>query len=790
MDKNPPGEALEERVDALIHKNDFYRSRLDTFVSLYDAMVEGVAIHEIVYGPEGRAADYKIIDINKAFEAITAISRKEAMGKLATHLYHTAEAPYLALYERVARTGRPASFDTYFPPMDKHFSISVISPGKGLFATIFFDITERKKMEAALKESEGRFRSIVENTEAGYFFIDREGVIQDVNRSWAKMYRYDTPEEVIGRHFTRIQKTEDVEKAKAFVTGIMGGDSRLFSGEFSRQCHDGSVGYHTFSARPVVRLGEVIGIEGFIIDITDRKAAENALREREHDLSEAQRIAQVGNFRLAAVSERVSGSDELFRIFGLTRSQDTLNDFIDAAHPEDQEDIRRHVREVFKRGVPFDMEFRVVMKDREERTIHAIGRPVMDSKGGYREIVGTVQEITERKKLESQLFQARKMEAVGTLAGGIAHDFNNIISIVLGNAEICLEETPQESPIYGNLDEIRIASLRAKEVVKQLLSFSRHTEQKKKPIHLSDIVKESLSLLRASIPATVHIRQAIPDGLSPMMADPIQMHQVMLNLCTNAAQAMEEKGGVMDISLSAVVLHRDVSTDLYRLSPGNYLKLTVTDTGHGIDPRIRGRIFDPYFTTRPVGKGSGMGLSIVHGIVKSHGGGVFVYSEPGNGTSVKVYFPGIDSHQEKKNRQQESLPTGNERILFVDDEPAIVAVGKKMLERLGYQVTPITDPEAALALFKEKSDAFDLVITDMTMPKLTGDRLAREILALSPKTPVMLTTGFSDRIDSEKALQMGIRKYVEKPLNKEELAVAVRWAIDSRGSSSGESHVE
>ncbi len=396
------------------------------------------------------------------------------------------------------------------------------------------------------------------------------------------------------------------------------------------------------------------------------------------------------------------------------------------------------------------------------------------------EIIERKQAEQDKKKFETQLRQAHKMEAIGTLTGGIAHDFNNILGIIIGNTELALDDIPERSPAHFNLEEILKASRRAKDVVMQLLSFSRQTDQERKPIKLVPIIQDTVKLLRATIPMSVDIRQNIDDTSDTIFADPTQIHQLMLNLCTNAAHAMEDTGGILEIGIKNVVLDV-VSAALYPdLTAGEYVKLTISDTGPGINPEIRERVFDPYFTTKDVGKGTGMGLSVVHGIVKSHGGAIIIDSQLERGTTFSIFFQVVKKEAVEEIETEEELPFGSERILFVDDEASMVYVGRYRLERLGYKIEAKTSPVEALEAFHVNPDQFDLVITDMSMPQMTGDQLVKEILKTRPDMPTILCTGFSEKIDEDKAKEMGVRHYIEKPINKRDLAFMVRKVLDEK----------
>lgn len=432
------------------------------------------------------------------------------------------------------------------------------------------------------------------------------------------------------------------------------------------------------------------------------------------------------------------------------------------------------------------VEFTLTRKDGSRVDVEIRTYPV--TLAGEMAVLGIARDVTERKeaeeeriRLEAQLHHAQRMEAIGTLAGGIAHDFNNILGVIIGHADLALSELPKGSPANENLSEIRQAGLRAKDLVSQILLAARKKEQTLSVIQVAPIVKESLKLLRASLPSTVEIRQRIGDVLPPLLADPSQIQQVVINLCTNAAQAMEKSGGSLEVSMEAVFFEAPRSTPLFDLQEGLYLCLTVADTGPGIPDEIRDRIFEPYFTTKGVGKGSGLGLAVVQGIVHARGGGITVESRPEAGATFRVFLPAAKEaavELPEEPEDQTSILKGSERILFVDDEPAIMELGIRLLTRLGYAVEARASGTDALACFSRNPYRFDLVITDMTMPHMTGEDLARHILAIRPDIPIILCTGYSSRMAAEKANEIGIRKFVEKPLTANALARSVRHVLD------------
>ncbi len=386
-------------------------------------------------------------------------------------------------------------------------------------------------------------------------------------------------------------------------------------------------------------------------------------------------------------------------------------------------------------------------------------------------------EEVKRKHLEENLRQSQKMESIGTLAGGVAHEFNNILGGILGYTEIAIDDISEGSPVRESLDEVLKLSNRAKDVVKQILSYSRKGKQELKPLQPHLIIGESLKLLRSTLPTTIEISSTINEQSGNILADQTQLHQICMNLCMNAAHAMEDSGGVIDIGLVPVVLDSEDVKPYHDLKTGEYIKLTVSDTGSGIDSKNIDKIFDPFFTTKGVGKGTGMGLSVVHGIIKEHGGAIAVSSKVGEGTTFTVFLPKAETNSEKV-KSDDTIPTGTENILIVDDEEHMVFPQKKILERLGYSVTALTSSLEALNLFKKDPQRYDLIITDLTMPHLTGEKLASEIIAIRPDMPVIIATGYTDAIDSEKVKQSGIKAFIPKPCQKQDLARTIRLILD------------
>lgn len=406
--------------------------------------------------------------------------------------------------------------------------------------------------------------------------------------------------------------------------------------------------------------------------------------------------------------------------------------------------------------------------------------PIYDDTGEITGGISITIDLSEKKKLESQLQQTQKMEGIGTLAGGIAHDFNNILAPIILHSQMALEDIPPDNPLQTSIKEIYRAAKRARDLVKQILTFARRGKDNRIILRASLVIKEAVKFLRSTIPTTVDINYENKTDHDTISANPTQINQIVMNLCTNAAHSMKERGGSIDVILDSVEIDKDRKNGVTDLQKGEYLTLTVKDSGSGIPPEILDKIFEPYFTTKKSGEGTGLGLAIIHGIVKNCDGDISVKSEPGKGTTFVVYIPLVDEPPVIQEETKKDLPKGSERVLFVDDEEAAVTAMEKILKRLGYSITATTSSLKALELFRDNPESYDLVITDMTMPDMTGETLAEEIRLIRSDIPVILCTGFSDQIDEVKAHDAGIDEFMIKPINMNDIALAIRKVLDKK----------
>ena len=642
------------------------------------------------------------------------------------------------------------------------------------------DITERKKAEKEL-----RFHSMILSEIQDYVTAtDLAGHITYVNQAVCDQLGR-TREELIGESVEFYGEDPEVGATQAEIVEKTLQDGR-WRGEVVNYASSGDRRF--LDSRTSLILddnGQPVGMCGISTDITSRKEVEEALKKSEEKFAalfqlspEWMALNDVETGRYLEVNrafEKITGIHRQEAIgktsieLGLWQQPEDRSILLDKIHREgklDNHEIHFQMRNGEIREFLWSLE--VIPVNGIECSINVL-RDITDQKAQEK----------NRKKMEAQLRQAQKMEAIGTLAGGIAHDFNNILYAISGFAEMSAYLVEEQSELHENLNEILNACTRARDLIRQILAFSRMGDQEIQPVDMRMIVNEALRLLRASLPTTIEIRQNLTGNRCQVMADPTQIHQVLMNLCTNAHHAMQETGGVLDVNLESCVL-KDSEVNLYgNVPPGQYVKLSVSDTGHGIDPAILENIFDPYFTTKPKGMGTGMGLAVVDGIIKSYQGVIQVNSEPGHGTVFQILLPRLQDKAKKDIRTaSSSYLKGTERVLFVDDEKSIVEMVVRMLGHLGYHVTAGSNSIEALETFRLEPNKFDLVITDVTMPQMPGEVFTKEILKIRPDIPVIMCTGFSNLISEEKAKGIGIRAFLMKPIVMSDMSKTIREVLD------------
>ena len=625
------------------------------------------------------------------------------------------------------------------------------------------EVTQRARAEAQLRESKDRLSNILESITDAFFTLDRDWRFTYVNGRGEWLWK-KSRDELIGKHLWNdiAPKTvgtiiyEQYQKAMQEQVPV------------TFEAFSPTVGIwfeaHLYPSRD--------GLSVYARNITERRTAEEQL------LRLAVAVESVAEgINVASPDGTIQYANPAFcHITGYTQEEligRNARMFRSGRHDEA---FYQAIWDTVESGRTWSGRLTGKKKDGTVADFDLSASPITNRSGTIINYATITRDVTDELRQESQLRQAQKMQAIGTLAGGITHDFNNILAAIIGFTEMVFDESSPGSPGQRRLGLALRAARRGRELVRQILAFSRQGEKEYKPVKVSSILQEALKLLRPSLPSTIEIRQNISSADNLILADEVQIHQVLMNLCTNAAHAMRERGGVLEIALAAI--SREEEPLPAGMKPGPHVRLSVRDTGCGMTPETMERMFEPFFTTKQPGEGTGLGLSVVHGIVENHGGCIAVKSEPGKGTTFNLYFPEVEPGDHDASAVLSAVPKGCECLLFVDDEEMLVELNRERLQSLGYNVVTTTSSVQALEIFKEEPDRFDLVITDLTMPHLTGIDLARELLTVRPATKIILCSGLSETVPPETIKEVGIRMSVPKTMDRRELAELVRRVLD------------
>ncbi|MCE5333099.1 MAG: PAS domain S-box protein [Desulfobacteraceae bacterium] len=758
----------------------------------------------------------KVIAWNRAIEEMTGVPKDEMLGRgdgassvpfygeKHAHLVNLLDFPDNesdARYGKVRRKGRTLYAETFAPLVHENKGAHVLASAAPLIDVqgkrvgsieSIRDITEAVRQGGALRESQQLLLNIIDFLPDATFVIDTEGKVIAWNRAIEEMtgikasevlgkgdYEYALPfygerRPILIDMVSRPPDDMETRYAKTERKGA------VLSGEAYMPVLRGG-GTYLFGKASILKdsRGNVIGAIESIRDMSERRRMEEALTQAEHKFRGIFENAVLGIFQMSPEGKLLSANPAYARLLGYETPEELVGSELKIRDIFVQQDrLTELMRLIESARTVKEFEIQFYRKNRSIGWANINVLSVRDKEGKIVSIEGNAEDITRRKALESQLLQSQKMEAMGTLAGGIAHDFNNILSPIIGYSELSLQFISPASPLHHNMEQVVLAANRAKTLVKQILTFSRKTEQILMPVEVGIIAKEAVNLLRSSLPATIDMsyRSHANASRALVLSDPSQIHQIFMNLATNSAHAMSEEGGRLQIDLNITRITSASSAEFPELDLGEYLEIIVADTGHGMNEAVRARIFDPYFTTKGH-EGTGLGLAMVYGIVKSLRGAISVVSEENAGTTFRILLPICQTPSTTSLFSQATLPTGVGNILVVDDEKVMVELLQSMLKQLGYNVTARCSSQEALEAIKAHPGRFQLLITDQTMPQMTGSELAREIFKIRKDFPIVLCTGFSEKIDECGARALGISGFLMKPVGYRDLAVVVQKAL-------------
>ncbi len=663
----------------------------------------------------------------------------------------------------------------------------------GILARTFNHMTGKlKDTMNNLVKSEEKYRGIFENAIEGLFQSTIEGVICSANPAMARILGYRSPEELMAsvKDAKKQFYVNPTDREKLIEILKEQGEVFEYEVEFYRKNREKI--WVSISTRIIeTATNETPMLEGFITNITARKKAEEALAESKLYLDEIINAVADPVFVKDHKHRFVLVNNAMCEFLEKERSRILGRTDYDFVKKEEADLFIEKDRSVLDTGRE---SFNEELFTDSDNNVHTLitKKTLYKDRTGNKFIVGITRDITDQKKaeeekirLEARLIQSEKMEAIGTLAGGIAHDFNNILSVIIGYTELAMHQMDECNIEKDDLNEVLLAGERARDLVKQILTFSRMDKSELSPIVIKDVISDSIRMLRAVIPSNIEIRKKI-DIEGYILSNPTHINQIMLNLCSNAAHSMDATGGILEISLDKATIEGPDNPYGINVSQGKYIRITVSDTGKGMTPEVRGRIFEPYFTTKETGKGTGLGLSVIHGIVKTHNGEITCRANEEKGTTFEVFLPETDTTQEKGIRDLDiEFKKGTGKILIIDDEPTLVKLVAEMLKRIGYDIVSTTSSKEGLEIFNDSPNDFDLVITDMTMPGITGDMLAKEMISIRKDIPVILCTGFNEHISEREAHKIGIREFIMKPVNMKMLSEAIDRVIGHRQELTG-----
>jgi len=784
------------------HSEEMLTESERRYGSLFSHMLDGFAYCRMIFDDGGRPVDFVYLDVNARFRELTGLS--DVIGKTVSEVIpgiREAQPELLERYGRVALSGKSDRFEMYVKPLDIWFSLSVYSPQREHIAVVFQNITESKKAEQAIRDGERELRAIYDNVPLIMMLVDSDHRICKVNK-FAEQFLGGPGgilDQRVGEGLRCLQALDDpkecglgpncqdcILRRTVLETLVTGQSHQQIEVRATLLLEGGSQELVFVLSTARLDLRGQVRVLVTLEDISKRKQAEEQLHQQLQLMSCITEKCTDSIFVTDEQGRVTFLNPEGERVFGFEACEilgRDLHDMIHHHHPDGRPYPASEciTMKTLETGQP-SRNFEEVYFRKDGSIVEVSGSAAVLG-NGRRGVVQILRDVTGQRQAMRAKMHSQKLEALGTLAGGIAHDFNNILAAINSNAHLALSELQEGRSVEMCLSEIAKAGARGADLVRRILGFSRSEEQKREVQQLEPVVEEALRLVRATLPAMIETHTDFAADLPPVSIDPSQIHQVIVNLATNAAHAIGDAPGQIEVRLELQDVDSEDDTRSCKLQVGRYVKLYFSDSGSGMLPAIRERIFDPFFTTKPVGQGTGLGLSIVHSVVASHGGAIDVYSEPGRGTAFHIYFPAVEkpAEQPKKPPPQMARAHG-ERVLLVDDEEALVSIATRKLERLGYTVWGFTDPKTALEEFVRTPEMFDAVISDVSMPHMSGFEFARKLLETRADIPVAMTSGYVRPEDQSKGEQLGIREFIAKPWMEEELARALERLLRQRTS--------
>ena len=736
-------------------------------------MINAFVLFESVFDEKGDFVSYRFVYINRAYEKITGLKNNEVKGKTVHEVWPGTEPEWVKRYGEVAVTGIAQDFELYHDPTKKCYHCSVYRPWDTpeRFCVIFEDITESREAEKKLRESEGKFRGIFSQAAVGMARVAPDGTWLEVNQKLCDIVGYSR-NELLAKTFQDITHPDDLQIDLDYIQQLIAGDIKTYSMEKRYFKKQGDIVWINLTVSLVRDENDnpkyFISI---IEEITEKWLAKEKLMINEKRYQKAQALGHVGNWEYDPVRGKFWASDESKRIYGFKPDavDFAVND-VENCIPE-REMVHQALVDLLENDIEYDLTFDIITDDEGIRkTIHSIAEVERDDLGNPIKITGVINDITERKKMEEQLRQSQKMDAVGQLVGGVAHDFNNMLAGIMGGADVLAMKLGGDRKLKKYIDLIIDSSMQAAEMVQKLLSFSRKEQTLKEVFDVHDSVNRVSGMLERSIDKRIEIELDLNADISTINADQTQIQSAILNLGINAKDAMAE-GGKLMIRTKNVDFTKSIKQHDLKIIPGKYIEIDIEDTGVGMSDEIKSHVFEPFFTTKEVGKGTGLGLAIVYNTIKENQGFINLYSETGKGTVVKIYLPVLSGERPAAaEKHEEKIAYGSGCVLVVDDESVVRIMAGDMLRELGYDVLFAEDGNEAVALYREKQAGIDLVMLDVIMPKMNGRDAFYALNAIDPEVKVLISSGFAQDTNIAKLIEDGALGFIQKPYRRMELS--------------------